>query len=144
MSDNLKMQKLKIITIKKFCQKLKVCYFCYINLKLISNQRLCHLCSAANTTENFSENKFRKKKSNFLLYGKTPVIQFHLRTNVYHRDFIQFSVRMELYGIVWNCMELYDTKFLMYGNCMIRSFGHPGSSNFGFRIISISPFVCNL
>ena len=23
-------------------------------------------------------------------------------------------------------MELYDKKFLIYGNCMIRSFGHPG------------------
>ena len=27
---------------------------------------------------------------------------------------------------VWHCMELYDKKFLIYGNCMIRSFGHPG------------------
>ena len=27
---------------------------------------------------------------------------------------------------VWNCMELYDKKFLIYGNCMIRSFGQPG------------------
>ena len=41
---------------------------------------------------------------------------FHLWKNVYHRDFIQFSVRM----------ELYDKKFLIYGNSMIRSFGHPG------------------
>ena len=23
-------------------------------------------------------------------------------------------------------MELYDKKFLIYGNCMTRSFGHPG------------------
>ena len=27
---------------------------------------------------------------------------------------------------VWNCMKLYDKKFLIYGNCMIRSFGQPG------------------
>ena len=27
---------------------------------------------------------------------------------------------------VWHCMELYDKKFLIYGNCMIRNFGHPG------------------
>ena len=42
----------------------------------LSNQGLCHLCSAANTTENFSENKIRKKKSKFSVYGKTPIIQF--------------------------------------------------------------------
>ena len=42
---------------------------------------------------------------------------FHIWKNVYHRDFIQFSVRM----------ELYDKKFLIYENCMIRSFGHPGT-----------------
>ena len=28
---------------------------------------------------------------------------------------------------VWPCMELYEKKFLIYGNGMIRSFGHPGS-----------------
>ena len=27
-------------------------------------------------------------------------------------------------------MELYDKKFLKYGNCMIRSFGHPGMLKF--------------
>ena len=27
---------------------------------------------------------------------------------------------------VWNCMKLYDKKFLIHGNCMIRSFGQPG------------------
>ena len=42
----------------------------------LSNQGLCHLSSVANTTENFSETKFRKKKSKFLVYGKTPIIQF--------------------------------------------------------------------
>ena len=41
---------------------------------------------------------------------------FHFWKNVYHRNFVQFSVRM----------ELYDKKFLIYGNCMIRNFGHPG------------------
>ena len=96
MSDNLKNQKFEIIIIKKFCQKIKVCYFCYINCErqpnagrflsivkarrptfgVLSNQGLCHLCSVANTTENFSEAKFRKKKSNFLVYGKTLIIQF--------------------------------------------------------------------
>ena len=36
---------------------------------------------------------------------------------------IEFSYNF-LY--VWNCMKLYDKKFLIYGNCMIRSFGQPG------------------
>ena len=27
---------------------------------------------------------------------------------------------------VWHCMELYDKKFFIYGNCMIKSFGHLG------------------
>ena len=43
---------------------------------------------------------------------------FHIWKNVYHRDFIQCSVRM----------ELYDKKFFINGNCMIRSFGQPGSA----------------
>ena len=42
----------------------------------LSNQGLCHLCSVATTTKNFSENKFRKKKYKFFFYGKTPIIQF--------------------------------------------------------------------
>ena len=40
---------------------------------------------------------------------------------------IEFSYNF-LY--VWNCMKLYDKKFLIYGNCMIRSFGQPGLSVF--------------
>ena len=38
MSDNLKNQKFKIIIIKKFCQKIKVRYFCYINCENIQIQ----------------------------------------------------------------------------------------------------------
>ena len=41
---------------------------------------------------------------------------FHIWKNAYHRIFIQFSVRM----------ELYDKKILIHGKCMIRSFGQPG------------------
>ena len=67
---------------------------------VLSNQGLCHLCSVATTTDSFSETKFRKKKSKFLVYGKTPIIQFSYMENVYHRVFIQFSLRMELYEIV--------------------------------------------
>ena len=96
MSDNLKIQKFKIIIIKKFCQKINVCYFCYINYKrqphsgrflcivnarpatfgVLSNQGLCHLCSVATTTENFSETKFRKKNQNFWFMEKHTIIQF--------------------------------------------------------------------
>ena len=31
-------------------------------------------------------------------------------------------------------MKLYDKKFLIYENCMIRSFGQPGSMLFCFEI----------
>ena len=87
---------------------------------VLSNQGLCHLCSVATTTENFSETKFRKKKSKFLVYGKT-----HYHTIfIYGKMFIiEFSYNF-LY--VWNCMKLYDKKFLIYGNYMIRSFVQPG------------------
>ena len=140
MSHNLKIQKFKTIIIKKFCQKINVCYFCYINCKRQShsgrflcivnarlanlwcfvNQGLCHLCSVANTTENFSETKFRKKKSKFLVYGKT---HYHTIFVYGKMLIIEFSYNF-LY--VWNCMKLYDKKFLIYGNYMIRSFGQPG------------------
>ena len=83
----------------------------------LSKQGLCLLCSAANTTKNLSENKFRKKNQIFWFMEKHLSYNFHLWKNVYHRDFVQRSVRM----------ELYDKKFLIYGNCMIRSFGHPGN-----------------
>ena len=35
-------------------------------------------------------------------------------------------------------MKLYDKKFLIYGNCMIRSFGQPGLSSKGK---SKSPYI---
>ena len=43
---------------------------------VLINHGICHLCSVATTTENFSETKFRNKKSEFFVYGKTPIIQF--------------------------------------------------------------------
>ena len=87
---------------------------------VLSNQGLCHLCSVATTTENFSETKFRKKKSKFLVYGKT---HYHTIFIYGKMLIIEFSYNF-LY--VWNCMKLYDKKFLIYGNYMIRSFGQPG------------------
>ena len=62
---------------------------------------------------------FRKKnletKINFLVYGETPIIHFSYMKNAYHKDFIQFSVRMELHEIVWqevsHIWKLYDKKF---------------------------------
>ena len=77
-----------------------------------NNQGLCHLCLAANTPENCSEINLEKKISynhTIFIYGKMFIIE------------ISYNF---LY--VWHCMELYDKKFLIYGNCMIRSFGHPG------------------
>ena len=38
---------------------------------------------------------------------------------------------------VWNCMKLYDKKFLIYGNCMIRSFGQPGLFCFNFLVFDV-------
>ena len=91
---------------------------------VLSNQGLWHLCSVATTTENFSETKFKKKKSKFLVYGKT---HYHTIFIYGKMLIIEFSYNF-LY--VWNCMKLYDKKFLIYGNYMIRSFGQPGSVEF--------------
>ena len=66
----------------------------------LSNQGLCHLCTAANTTENFSEINLESKNQTFWFMEKHLSYNFHLWKNVYHRDFIQCSVRMALYGIV--------------------------------------------
>ena len=72
MSDNLKIQNIENIMVGKS-------FFYYMIFKsfgALSNQGLCHLCWVANTSEYFSETKFRKKTSKFLVYGKTPIIQF--------------------------------------------------------------------
>ena len=50
---------------------------------------------------------------------------------------IEFSYNF-LY--VWNCMKLYDKKFLIYENCMIRSFGQPGKSQ-NYHIIVIKHII---
>ena len=76
----------------------------------LSNQGLCHLCSI------FQKINLERKNQTFWFMEKHLSYNFHLWKNVYHRDFIQFFVRM----------ELYDKKFLIFWNCMIRSFGHPG------------------
>ena len=44
---------------------------------------------------------------------------FHIWKKTCHKGFYNL-----LY--VWNCMKLYDKKFLISGNCMIRNFGQPG------------------
>ena len=49
---------------------------------------------------------------------------------------------------VWNCMKLYEKKFLIYGNCMIRSFGQPGDTNNLFlrefhKLFQNPPFFAN-
>ena len=137
MSDNLKIQKFKITTIENFCQKLKVCYFWYINCERqpISGPVLCIVnaktvqslvlgvtevfvpCVRLRTQPKiFKKIHLKRKNQTFWFMEKHISYNFHKWKNVYHRDFIQFSVRM----------ELYDKKFLIYGNCMIRSFGHTG------------------
>ena len=99
---------------------------------VLSNQGLCQLCSVATTTENFSETKFRKKKSKFLVYGKS---RYHTIFIYGKMLIIEFSYNF-LY--VWNCMKLYDKKFLIYGNYMIRSFGQPGDIGRFFRCFLLS------
>ena len=91
----------------------------YPTFGAFSNQGLCHLCSVANTTEKFSETKFRKKNSIFGLWKNTYNTIF-----IYGKMFIIEISYNVLY--VWHCMELYDKKFFINGNCMIRSFGQPG------------------
>ena len=48
----------------------------------------------------FQKINLETKKQLFGLWRKHLSYNFHLWENVYYRDFIQFSVRMELYGIV--------------------------------------------
>ena len=64
----------------------------------------------------FQKPNFERKNQNFWFMEKHLSYNIHLWKNLYHRDFIQCSVRM----------ELYDRKFFINGNCMIRSFGQPG------------------
>ena len=104
---------------------------------VLSNQGLCHLCSVATTTENFSETKFRKKKSKFLVYGKT---HYHTIFIYGKMLIIEFSYNF-LY--VWNCMKLYDKKFLIYGNYMIRSFGQPGHVDHNALQHCLSSSICS-
>ena len=47
---------------------------------------------------------------------KTPIKQFPFMGKFYYGDFIQFSVRM----------EIYEKKFPIYENCMMSIFGQPG------------------
>ena len=69
----------------------------------------------ANTTEKLSEINLERKNQTFWFMEKHLSNNFHLWKNVYHRDFIQYSVRMALYGIVWkevsHIWKLEDKKF---------------------------------
>ena len=85
----------------------------------MSNQGLCHLGSVANTTQNFSEINFRSKKNNFLVYGENT----YYTISIYEKMFIIEISYNFLY--VWNCMELYEKKFIIYDNCMLSIFGQP-------------------
>ena len=110
MSDNLKIQKFNIIIIKKVCQKIKVCYFCYINCERQPNPGR-FLCIVNARPSNLW--CFEKIYHTIFIYGKMLIIEFSYN-----------------FLYVWNCMKLYDKKFLIYGNCMIRSFGQPGKLDF--------------
>ena len=48
----------------------------------------------------FQKLNLERKNQNFWFMGKHLSYNFHIWKNAYHRVFIQFSVRMELYEIV--------------------------------------------
>ena len=48
----------------------------------------------------FQKLNFERKNQNFWFIEKNLSYNIHLWKNLYHRDFIQCSVRMALYGIV--------------------------------------------
>ena len=87
----------------------------------LRNQGLCHLCSVASTTQNFSENKFTNKKQLFGLWRKYLSNNFLLWENAYHRVFIHFSASWKKISKK-NSMK----KISIYENCMISIFGQPG------------------
>ena len=121
MSDNLKIQKFKIIIIKKFCQKKSSLLLLY-QLWKAANFRSFTMHSNCKTVQPlvfwvtkvfvnfvwlqtqpkvFQKLNLERKNQSFWFMEKHLSYNFHLWKNVYHRDFIQCSVRMALYGIVW-------------------------------------------
>ena len=69
--------------------------------------------------KNFQKLIAERKNQNFWFMEKHLSYNFHIWKNIYHRVFIQFSVRMELYKIVWqevsHIWKLYDKKFWSTG-----------------------------
>ena len=63
----------------------------------LSKARSLSVAFGYNATQKFSEVK-QEKKSTFWYIEKHMAYNFHLCKNAYHRNFTQFSVRMELYG----------------------------------------------
>ena len=48
--------------------------------------------------------------------------KFHIWKNACLKNFIKVFVPMD-------CMKMYDKKFLIYGNCIIKSIGQLGSTD---------------
>ena len=84
-----------------------------------SNQGLCQLETQPKI---FQKINLERKNPTFWFMEKHLSYNFHIWKNAYHRVFIQFSVRMELYEIVWqevsHVWKLYDTKFWSTRECM--------------------------
>ena len=126
MSNNLKVQNFKIIIAQKFCQKIKVCYFCLVicesHLKDISSRFLCIVNARPSNLwcfeytnvfftsvwlqthpRNFSEVKFKIKNQFFGLWK-----------NTYHTIFIYGKMLIiEIsynFLYVWNCMRLFSSS----------------------------------
>ena len=80
-------------------------FLCIINAKpaqflvLCVSQGVFHLRLVTNITQHFFKNGF-KKKSTLSFMEKYLPYNFHIWKNACRRDFIHFSVCMELYEIV--------------------------------------------
>ena len=84
------------------------------NCGSLTKPRSCHLRLVTNQPEIFQ--KIFLENNQIFGSWKKLFMCFHIWKNACHRNFIQFSVRI----------ELYDKKCFIYGNCMIRIFGQPG------------------
>ena len=141
MSDNLKIQKFKIIITENICQKLKFLllllnhlwktsgrqfrsFFMHYKCKNVQPlvlwvSKVFATCVRLQTQPKIFEKINLETKNNFLVYGENT----YYTISIYGKMFIiKFSYNF-LY--VWHCMKLYEKKFPINENCMISLFGQP-------------------
>ena len=73
---------------------------------------------------------------------KHLLYKFHIWKNAYHKVLIQFSVRMELYEIVWqevsHIWKLYGTKFCSTRVITTKFYWEKCSTKFDEKVFSYS------